>query len=182
MTITKTRAKSTENLVKKLDSQLQCYITSNDAKMEDMNKKLDLPVDKRIPNQDRILGHASARNLVEGSGNRSRMGEQCDNSLGRTQSNNHNQRVKFTYFEEGYSRTWLRKCERYFHFNHVTDPQQKLEMAVIHLNGKAESWFYYYHLSKGTVRWTDFTKKNYVRFIEYDNSHLNLLGQFKRIE
>lgn len=112
MTITETRAKSTEDLVKKIDSQLQDYITSNNAKMEDMNKKLDLFVDKLLSNQDGILGSAPAENpLAEGSGNRTRIGEQHNNSLGRTQSSNHNHRMEFPYFDLRDSRTWLRKCE-----------------------------------------------------------------------
>lgn len=59
MTITETREKSTEKLVKKLDSQLQNYITSNDSKIYDMNKKRSL-VDKLLLNYDGILGSPPA--------------------------------------------------------------------------------------------------------------------------
>lgn len=68
--------------------------------MEDMNKKLDLLVDKLLSNHDGILESDLAENpLAGGSGNRTRMGEQHQNSLGRTQSSNHYHRVEFPYFE-----------------------------------------------------------------------------------
>nr|XP_009801581.1 PREDICTED: uncharacterized protein LOC104247310 [Nicotiana sylvestris] len=33
---------------------------------------------------------------------------------------------------------WLCKCERYFQYNRITDPQQKLEEVVLHLNAAEE--------------------------------------------
>lgn len=56
----------------------------------------------------------------------------------------------------------------------MTDPQQKLEMVVLRLNVKAECWFFSYHLSKGQLDGLT-SLKNYVKDLESDNSHLNLL-------
>ncbi|PHT85952.1 hypothetical protein T459_08058 [Capsicum annuum] len=61
-------------------------------------------------------------------------------------------------------------------------PQQKLEMVVFHLNRRAESWYFSYHLSRGTVRWSDFVEEICRRFEEADNNNLNLLGEFKKLE
>ncbi|MCD7471363.1 hypothetical protein HAX54_011766, partial [Datura stramonium] len=36
--------------------------------------------------------------------------------------------------------SWLRKCERYFHYNNISDLEQKVEEAVLHLNGRVEAW------------------------------------------
>ncbi|OIT35434.1 putative mitochondrial protein, partial [Nicotiana attenuata] len=59
---------------------------------------------------------------------------------------------------------------------------EKLEAAVLHLNGRTESWYFSYHQSRGTVRWPEFVEEISKRFEESDNSNLNLLGEFKRIE
>lgn len=63
MTITETRSKSTEESVKKLDMQLQNYMETNDARLEDLAKKMDLLMEKLIPNQEEILGSVSGLQL-----------------------------------------------------------------------------------------------------------------------
>ncbi|XP_075092058.1 uncharacterized protein LOC142172173 [Nicotiana tabacum] len=108
--------------------------------------------------------------------------EPQENSTGKFYSNNIAAKVDCPYFEEGDPRSWLRKCERYFHYNRIIDPQQKLDTAVLHLNGRTESWFFSYQLSRGMVRWPDFVDEICKRFNDSDNSHLNLIEKFKRIE
>ncbi|XP_019228862.1 PREDICTED: uncharacterized protein LOC109209954 [Nicotiana attenuata] len=105
-----------------------------------------------------------------------------EQQTGRNLVSNFASRVEFPHFEEGDPRSWLRKCERYFHYNHITNPQQKLEAVVLHLNGRAESWYFSYQLSRGIVRWSDFIEEICKRFNDSDNSNLKLLGEFKRVE
>ncbi|XP_019265828.1 PREDICTED: uncharacterized protein LOC109243359 [Nicotiana attenuata] len=190
MTVPETRSKSNEDYVKKLDNQLQNYMAetnkkleSHDSKIDDVGRKLDVMMDRLFTGKDGILGSAPVEvNHVDGSSIRPRFAEQNEYSIGRKQGNNHGHRFEIPYFEEGDSRSWLRKCERYFHFNQITDPREKLEAAVLHLNGRTESWYFSYHQSRGTVRWPEFVEEISKRFEESDNSNLNLLGEFKRIE
>ncbi|XP_070022199.1 uncharacterized protein [Nicotiana sylvestris] len=86
------------------------------------------------------------------------------------------------YFDGVDPCAWLRKCERFFQHNHITDPQQKLEEEVLHLNSKTAFWFFSYHISKGIVRWLDFTTEICSRFEGASNSKLNLIGEFKKIK
>lgn len=45
---------------------------------------------------------------------------------------NFTHKIEFPYFEEGNPQAWLRKCERYFNYNNVMEPEVKLEMAILH--------------------------------------------------
>lgn len=117
-----------------------------------------------------------------GSENRQRVGENSESSLGRSQGSSSNSKWEIPYFEGVDPCAWLRKCERFFQYNHITDPQQKQEEVVLHLNSKAESWFFSYHISKGIVWLTDFTTEICNRFEDAANSKLNLIGKFKNIE
>ncbi|XP_070024853.1 uncharacterized protein [Nicotiana sylvestris] len=110
------------------------------------------------------------------------VGENRDNPGGRNNGHSSQSRVEMPYFDGVDPCAWLRKCERFFQHNHITDPQQKLEEVVLHLNGKAESWFFSYHISKGVVRWSDFTTEICRRFEGASNSKLNLIGKFKKVE
>lgn len=53
---------------------------------------------------------------------------------------------------------------------------------MLHLNGRAESWFLSYQLSKGIVRWKNYVEKICKSFNDSYNSNLNLLGKTKRVE
>ncbi|OIT00420.1 hypothetical protein A4A49_33194 [Nicotiana attenuata] len=152
MTIPETRIKATEENIKKLENQLQNYISetdkkleSNDSKMDELHHKFDIMMYKIFVIKDGILGSAPPGNLqVEGSGRRAGMVEPHEQPMGRYHSSSSASRVDCPYFEDGDPRSWLRKCERYFHYNHISDPQHKLEIVVLHLNGKEESWYFSY--------------------------------------
>ncbi|PHU01203.1 hypothetical protein BC332_30990 [Capsicum chinense] len=155
-----------KEFVKKLDSQLQGHIAesskkmkSHDSKLDDLGKKLDVLMKKLIAPQDGILGSAPRPGPpLDTSGSRPRMEEQSDNGWGRNLG------------------------ERYFQYHHILDPTQKLEIAVLHLQGKAESWHFSYHINRGIVRWETFTEEICKRFEVSDNSKINLIGEFKKIE
>ncbi|XP_019246493.1 PREDICTED: uncharacterized protein LOC109226149 [Nicotiana attenuata] len=186
MTITETRAKVTEESVKKLEQQLQNYMTetnqkleTNETKMDVLGHKMDVMMEKLFINKDGLLGSAPVEIHDFGSG-RARGKDLHENSGGKFHMNRN--KVDCPYFEEGDPRSWLRKCESYFHYNGILDPQHKLETAVLHLNGRAESCYFSYQLSRGVVIWADFVEEICKRFNNSDNSNLNLLGKFKRIE
>nr|XP_016449252.1 PREDICTED: uncharacterized protein LOC107774272 [Nicotiana tabacum] len=179
MTITETRSKSTEESVKKLDMQLQNYMETNDARLEGLAKKMDLLMEKLIPNQEGILGSAPGLQL-DASGSRLHKNDQFEQA--RFQRSNHHGRFEFPFFDGVDPCSWLRKGERYFHYNRILDPDEKLEVAVLHLTGKAEAWFFSYHVSKGVIKWHEFTEEICKRFEGASNSKFNLIGEFKKVE
>lgn len=154
MTVTETRSKSIEENIKKLESQLQVHMTetskkteTTDAKIDDLTKNLGMLMDRLLPNHVGILGATpTGNNLSERSGVRLPMDKLISpRARERSQPDNHNSRVEFPYFDGAPGAdpcSWLRKCERYFHYNHITEVEEKLELAVLHLNGKAEAWFF----------------------------------------
>ncbi|OIT31056.1 hypothetical protein A4A49_57148, partial [Nicotiana attenuata] len=145
MTGAETRSKSTDESLKKLEAQLQSYMISNDSKIDELGNKIDKLMEKMIAPQGGILGSAPAEGMqIMGSGSRTRAGENGEPSFGRSQGSYSHSKWEIPYFEGVDPCAWLRKCERYFQYNHITVPQQKLEEAVLHLNGKAESWFFSY--------------------------------------
>ncbi|XP_019252808.1 PREDICTED: uncharacterized protein LOC109231614 [Nicotiana attenuata] len=155
----------------------------NDARLEDLGKKLELLVENLLPPQDGILGSALMEGPLEtGLSSRSWLGENREVHGSRNLGHSSQSRVDIPYFEGVDPCAWLRKCERFFQHNNITDPQQKLEEAVIHLNGKAEPWYFSYHISKGVVRWSEFTTEICSRFEGASNRKLNLIGEFKKIE
>lgn len=90
--------------------------------------------------------------LDAGVSSRSWLGEHRETHGSRNLGHSSQSRVDIPYFEGVDPCAWLRKCERFFQHNNITDPQQKLEDAILHLNGKAKSWYFSYHISKGVVR------------------------------
>ncbi|OIT08230.1 hypothetical protein A4A49_40265 [Nicotiana attenuata] len=147
-----------EDGLKKLEALLQNHITeenkkaeSTDAKIDDLARKFDVLMEKLLPNLAGILGSAPM------------------------EIHNYNSRVEFPYFDGAVGAdpcSWLRKCERYFHYNHLSMPEQKLEEAVLHLKGRAEAWYFSYQLSKGNVRWPELCEEICRRFQDADNKGL----------
>nr|XP_009765059.1 PREDICTED: uncharacterized protein LOC104216648 [Nicotiana sylvestris] len=190
MKITETRAKTTEESVRKLENQLQNYMSetnkkleSNDPKMDELNRKFNMMMEKMFANKDGILGSASSKSHHgEGLSIRMRMVEPHEQSTGRPHVNLFASRVDFPYFEEGYPGSWLQKCERYFYYNHIVDPQQKLVSVVLHLNGRDESWYFSYQLSNRIVRCPDFVEEICRSYNKFNSSNLKLLEKFKRVE
>lgn len=142
MTITETRSKTTEENIRKVENQLHEHMTSTNQKFEDLSSKLDLLVEKLLPSHDGILVSGPGERLqLDSSRTRNRYGDQSESFMSRS---NWSHRFKFSYFYGVGTDpcSWLRRCERYFQYNRVLDPQQKLEVAGLYLVGKAEAWFF----------------------------------------
>lgn len=181
MTIPETRSKVKEETVKKIENQLQSYIESNDSKMEELGRKLDLLMEKMVHHHDEILGSAPRDGLqLDNSTSQPYKGEY--NEQGRSQRSNHYAKYVFPYFDGDDPCSWLRKGESYFHYHRISDPEEKLEVAALHLTSKAESWFFSYQINQGTIKWHAFTEEICKRFKGANNSKFNLMGEFENIE
>jgi hypothetical protein len=55
------------------------------------------------------------------------------------------------------------KCERFFKANNVED-QEKVNLATIHMEGKALEWFQGYEISNTDLSWQKFTQDLILRF------------------
>lgn len=90
-------------------------LESNDTKMNELGQKLDV-MEKLLPSGNGILVNGPREGQRgESSNNRARMEEFQDTAAGRAQTHQFAQRVEFSYFDEGDPRSWLSKCELYFH-------------------------------------------------------------------
>nr|XP_009789301.1 PREDICTED: uncharacterized protein LOC104236945 [Nicotiana sylvestris] len=78
--------------------------------------------------------------LDAGVSSRSWLGEHRETHGSRNLGHSSQSRVDIPYFEGVDPCAWLRKCERFFQHNNITDPQQKLEDAILHLNGAMMSF------------------------------------------
>lgn len=135
MTVTETRSKTMEENIKKLETKLQNHIAeawknaeSMDAKMDGLAQQMGLVMEKLLPNQAGLLGSVPTdAQPLDGQGNRTRMDQYTHSmTMERPYHNHHSNsssRVEFPYFDGAAGLdpcSWLRRCERYFHFNHIT--------------------------------------------------------------
>lgn len=58
---------------------------------------------------------------------------------------------------------WIYKCERFFEFNQIED-DQKIRLAVVHLDDKAIQWYQWFEKTQTTMSWKEFTFGLRVRF------------------
>ncbi|VFQ93324.1 unnamed protein product [Cuscuta campestris] len=94
-------------------------------------------------------------------------------------------KLEFPSFNGSNPRNWVKKCTRYFNLCKIPE-NQKMDVASIHLTGKAEVWFASYIAVKKRVEWDDFIIDVCGRFKEELDSKLveefNKLNQTGTIE
>jgi len=74
-------------------------------------------------------------------------------------------KLEFPSFDGTNPRHWIKKCSRYFALCKIPD-DQRLDVASIHLVGKAETWFTSYIAVRKNVDWSDFIVDVCSRFRE----------------
>lgn len=88
-------------------------------------------------------------------------------------------RVEFPRFNGENPRGWLRKCHRYFILNPMTDVE-KILLASMHFDGKAEYWYMDYIEGKEFMGWASFSGLLMERFLEGECQ--NLIGEFNKLQ
>ncbi|KAL5850318.1 hypothetical protein ACOSQ4_008331 [Xanthoceras sorbifolium] len=87
-------------------------------------------------------------------------------------------KLTFPKFDGTDPKTWLRKCDRYF-LIHPVPPDQKVLIASIHFEKKAEVWFQsYYDLQEG-VSWREFKESLLTRFLDVEQE--DVIGELYRL-
>ena len=74
-----------------------------------------------------------------------------------------NPKVEFPSFDGTDSKSWIKKCTRYFGLYRTPD-NQKVDLASLHLKGSAEIWFGGYIMGRKGVIWEEFIVDVCARF------------------
>jgi len=74
-------------------------------------------------------------------------------------------KLEFPYFDGTNPRNWMKKCSRYFALCKIPEAQW-VDVASIHLTGRAETWFASYIAARKHVDWNDFVVDVCNRFRE----------------
>ncbi|XP_026400008.1 uncharacterized protein LOC113295889 [Papaver somniferum] len=88
-------------------------------------------------------------------------------------------KIDFPIFDGNNPRGWIRKCVRYFQLNMVVDAH-KVDLASIHLDGRADSWFLDYQEGKPMIEWShQFSSDICCRFEDIASD--NYVGSFNKL-
>jgi len=94
-----------------------------------------------------------------------------------------NPKVEFPTFDGSNPRNWVKKCAKYFNLCRISD-DQKVDLALMYLQGKAETWFSSYILGRNHIVWDDFIVDLCARFrddmgrqVVEEFNKLNLIGE-----
>ncbi|XP_017233152.1 uncharacterized protein LOC108207202 [Daucus carota subsp. sativus] len=134
------------NIIEKID-QLVSLVTKCDSKIESYNATID----DRIKHQ--MMG------LLRGQGFERMKGPRDRANRGVLQQ----PRIELCSFQGEDPRVWLRKCNKFFVVNQVSD-SHKLDYMEMFLDGKADIWFQSFKLVKEKISWDDFCESLTKRF------------------
>ena len=114
-----------------------------------------------------------------------RLGE-VEEQPGRTPPSNHggnsihfNPKVEFPYFDGHDPKGWIKKCIRYFGLCKIPD-DQKVDLASLHLQGPAGTWFGSYITRRRGLTWDEFIVDICARF--RDNLGSKVVEDFNRLQ
>ncbi|KAG8364002.1 hypothetical protein BUALT_Bualt19G0081000 [Buddleja alternifolia] len=85
-------------------------------------------------------------------------------------------KVEFPHFHGDNPTTWIKKCNRYFQVVSTITDDQKVPLASIHLERKAELWFQSFIEGRDLPTWSQFATAILERFDEQD---LDLIVELK---
>ncbi|KAG8391321.1 hypothetical protein BUALT_Bualt01G0175700 [Buddleja alternifolia] len=88
-------------------------------------------------------------------------------------------KVDFPHYDGDNTRTWIKKCNRYFQIVSTITEDQKVPLASIHLEGKAELWFQSFMEGRDLPNWLEFISVILERF--YDQDPELIVGEFNKL-
>ncbi|KAL2232925.1 UNVERIFIED_CONTAM: hypothetical protein Sindi_1472500 [Sesamum indicum] len=134
--------------------QMQQYNKNKSILGEGLTASLDKGSNFRITPQSIIRQEGVSNNRQETGGNQ---GSGTYNILNR---------LEFPHFDGDNARSWIRRCSRYFQLIPIPE-DQRVPMASIYLQGRAELWYQGYVEKKEFRSWDDFV--------------VNVLGRFEAL-
>ncbi|VFQ92985.1 unnamed protein product [Cuscuta campestris] len=114
---------------------------------------------------------------TQGSGSYQESGNSSNHNGGRNPFH-FNPKIEFPSFEGGNPREWIKKCRQYFSLCKVPEEQQ-VNLASIHLKGRAEIWFSNYGQGRNNMCWDEFVMDLGARFKEDD--HNDIVEEFNKL-
>lgn len=72
-------------------------------------------------------------------------------------------KIDFPRFSGDDPSGWIYKCERFFEFNRIEE-DQKVKLAVMHLDEKSIHWFQWFEKTQNSLDWKQFTYRLQMRF------------------
>lgn len=87
--------------------------------------------------------------------------------------------MDFPYFDGNNPRSWIRKCERYFSIFSIPE-MQKVELATMYVNGKADVWLQGYMMQKPSFNWNELKEAVCKRFGDIQGSEI--VEEFNKLD
>ncbi|KAG8372765.1 hypothetical protein BUALT_Bualt12G0100900 [Buddleja alternifolia] len=88
-------------------------------------------------------------------------------------------RVEFPHFYGENPRSWILRSNRYFQVISTIPEEQKVALASVYLEGKAEMWFQGFMEGRELLSWSQFTLAILERFNDYDPELI--VGSFNKL-
>lgn len=88
-------------------------------------------------------------------------------------------KIEFPKFEGTDPKGWVLKAEQYFDFVQL-DESKKIKLAVMHFEGRANTWYRYYQTNNNNVTWKTFQADVVLRFENPDN--LDVQDRFNKLK
>ncbi|GMI63964.1 hypothetical protein HRI_000065700 [Hibiscus trionum] len=87
-------------------------------------------------------------------------------------------KIELSMFEGENPRGWIRRCEKYFAIFNIPE-NHKMEIAAMHLSGRAETWFDGYMMQKYRINWHEFIADLCHRFCNKTSS--DVIEEFNKL-
>ncbi|XP_026379637.1 uncharacterized protein LOC113274474 [Papaver somniferum] len=90
----------------------------------------------------------------------------------------HKPKIDFPKFDGNNPRSWIQKCNKFFQL-HLMDEEQKVMIASLHLEGRADVWYQDYQVGKELLLWEEFCDDINFKFQEL--GHDDVVGEFNKL-
>ncbi|KAL4351905.1 hypothetical protein GQ457_06G037700 [Hibiscus cannabinus] len=87
-------------------------------------------------------------------------------------------KIELQMFDGINPRGWIKRCQKYFTLFDIPE-EQKMDLASMHLEGKAETWFDGYIMQKHRLSWHEFTADLCHRFS--DRTDTDVIEEFNKL-
>ncbi|KAL4319829.1 hypothetical protein GQ457_18G007350 [Hibiscus cannabinus] len=87
-------------------------------------------------------------------------------------------KIELQMFDGINPRGWIKRCQKYFTLFDIPE-EHKMDLASMHLEGKAETWFDGYVMQKHRLSWHEFTTDLCHRFS--DRTDIDVIEEFNKL-
>ncbi|KAL9426701.1 hypothetical protein AB3S75_033478 [Citrus x aurantiifolia] len=102
-----------------------------------------------------------------------------NNHIGKNSIQTRFSKLNFPKFEGENPSGWIYTCDRFFNINEIVE-EEKVEMALIHLEGQALEWFQGYEVGHENINWESFSTDAIAHF--GPNAYDSPVGQLTKLK